>query len=46
MNLPAPRVCGLVSSPGANAIVPASDWKLLHPLLYTRTKGLVGSNIT
>jgi hypothetical protein len=32
---------GLVSAQGANAGVPASDWRLLHPLLYTRTKGLV-----
>eukprot|EP00882_Tetradesmus_deserticola_P001979 GHRQ01002121.1.p1 GENE.GHRQ01002121.1~~GHRQ01002121.1.p1 ORF type:complete len:278 (+),score=130.78 GHRQ01002121.1:147-980(+) len=31
---------GLVSAQGANAAMPASDWKLLHPLLYTRTKGL------
>jgi hypothetical protein len=36
---------GLVSAQGANAGMPASDWKLLHPLLYTRTKGLVSSNI-
>jgi oxidoreductase len=34
---------GLVSAQGANAAMPASDWKLLHPLLYTRTKGLVSS---
>ncbi|WIA44601.1 hypothetical protein OEZ86_007319 [Tetradesmus obliquus] len=31
---------GLVSAQGANAGVPSSDWRLLHPLLYTRTKGL------
>jgi oxidoreductase len=32
---------GLVSAQGANAGVPSSDWRLLHPLLYTKTKGLV-----
>jgi hypothetical protein len=32
---------GLVSAQGANAGVPASDWWLLHPLLYTHTKGRV-----
>jgi hypothetical protein len=26
-----------------NAAVPASDWRLLHPLLYKRTKGLVST---
>jgi hypothetical protein len=26
---------------GANAAVPASDFALLHPLLYTQTKGKV-----
>ncbi|WIA24117.1 hypothetical protein OEZ85_013714 [Tetradesmus obliquus] len=31
---------GLVSAQGAAAGVPSSDWRLLHPLLYTRTKGL------
>jgi hypothetical protein len=32
---------GLVSAQGANANVPASDFRLLHPLLYTQTKGKV-----
>jgi hypothetical protein len=32
---------GLVSAQGANAGVPPSDWRLLHPLLYTHTKGRV-----
>ncbi|KAF6254857.1 hypothetical protein COO60DRAFT_1703115 [Scenedesmus sp. NREL 46B-D3] len=31
---------GLVSAAGANAGLPSADWRLLHPLLYTRTKGL------
>jgi hypothetical protein len=31
----------LVTAQGANAKVWASDWAIVHPLLYTRTKGLV-----
>lgn len=33
---------GLVSATGANPHVWASDMALFHPLLYTKTKGLVG----
>jgi hypothetical protein len=34
-------LCCAVLLQGANANVPASDFRLLHPLLYTQTKGKV-----
>ncbi|KAG2447279.1 hypothetical protein HYH02_007609 [Chlamydomonas schloesseri] len=39
------KACGvkqfsLVTAQGANAKVPANDWGVFHPLLYTKTKGL------
>eukprot|EP00878_Enallax_costatus_P044876 GHUV01053650.1.p1 GENE.GHUV01053650.1~~GHUV01053650.1.p1 ORF type:complete len:209 (+),score=94.39 GHUV01053650.1:36-662(+) len=37
---------GLVSAQGANAAIPANDWKLFHGLLYSKTKGLAENAVT
>ncbi|KAF8055279.1 HTATIP2 [Scenedesmus sp. PABB004] len=36
---------GLVSAQGANPSLPGSDLRLLHPLLYSRTKGLAEEGV-